>query len=118
RQRASREALRFGAVLDQMADGVIVVDGTGRLERSNEAAEEMLSDSMAEVHVDEWPTRFDLVSPEGRPLSAAEFPLVRAMRGERVRRTTFIVRGEWGAERHLSVSAGPILSSSGSPGGA
>ncbi|HUF51633.1 MAG TPA: ATP-binding protein [Longimicrobiales bacterium] len=118
RRRAAREAVRFGAVLDQMADGVIVVDAAGRLERSNESAEELLGEDLAEAPVEEWPARFELVSIEGRPLSPADFPLTRGMRGERVRRSTFIVRSEWGTERHLSGSAGPILGAAGELGGA
>jgi PAS domain S-box-containing protein len=118
RRRAAREAIRFAAVLDQMADGVIVVDAQGRLERSNASAEELLGEALAEVPLEEWPARFDLVSVEGRPLSPADFPLSRALRGERVRRATFIVRSEWGTERHLSCSAGPVHTQSGEPGGA
>jgi PAS domain S-box-containing protein len=118
RRRAAREALRFAAVLDQMADGVIVVDTEGRLERSNASAAELLGDELAQVPIAEWPERFDLVSVEGRPLSPGDFPLMRALRGERVRRATLIVRSEWGTERHLSCSAGPILTQSGDPAGA
>jgi PAS domain S-box-containing protein len=118
RRRAAREAVRFAAVLDQMADGVIVVDTAGRLERSNASAEELLGEELGDVPVEEWPVRFDLVSVEGRPLSPSDFPLMRALRGERVRRATFIVRSEWGTERHLSCSAGPIITESGEPGGA
>jgi PAS domain S-box-containing protein len=118
RRSAAREALRFGTVLDQMADGVIVVDAKGRVERSNASAQELLGSALADVPVQEWPARFDLVSPDGRALGPAEFPLVRAMRGERVRRATFIVRSDWGAERHLSCSAGPIVKQSGEPAGA
>jgi PAS domain S-box-containing protein len=118
RRRAAREALRFGAVLDQMADGVIVVNADGMLERSNEAATELLAKELARVPVEEWAARFDLVAVDGRPLTPSEFPLTRAMRGERVRRATFIVRAGWGTERHLSCSAGPILNSAGQPAGA
>jgi PAS domain S-box-containing protein len=118
RQRAAREVVRFGAVLDQMADGVIVVDAGGMVERSNSAAEELLGGELADVALHEWPERFDLASAEGRPLGAAEFPLSRAMTGERVRRATIIVRSGWGVERHLSCSAGPITGRSGRPAGA
>src|SRR5690606_22991306 len=118
RQRASREVLRFGAVLDQMADGVLVVDAKGNLERSNAAAEELVGEELAETNVDEWPVKFDIISPEGRSMGPAEFPLTRALRGEQVRRATFIVRSDWGTERHLSGSAGPIMGPSGEPGGA
>jgi PAS domain S-box-containing protein len=118
RRRASREALRFGAVLDQMADGVIVVDARGRLERSNSSAQELIGEGLADAPVEEWPARFDIVSAEGRPLSPSEFPLMRALRGDRVRRGTFIVRSDWGAERHLSCSTGPILDQDAQPAGA
>jgi PAS domain S-box-containing protein len=101
-----------------MADGVIVVDASGHVERSNAAAEELIGKDLVDIPVDEWAARFDLVSVEGRPLSPQEFPLMRAMRGEVVRRATFIVRSEWGAERHLSCSAGPIRDASGEPSGA
>jgi PAS domain S-box-containing protein len=118
RRRAAREALRFGAVLDQMADGVVVVDAQGRVERSNAAAAELLGDDLSRTPVAEWTARFDLVSAEGRPLSPSEFPLTRAMRGETVRRAAFIVRSDWGGERHMSCSAGPIMDRRGAPAGA
>jgi PAS domain S-box-containing protein len=118
RQLAAREALRFGAVLDQMTDGVIVVDPDGRLERSNAAAEDLLGGDLADVPMEDWTTHFDLVSVDGRPLSPPDFPLARALRGERVRRTTFIVQSGFGGERHLSCSAGPITTSADRPAGA
>src|SRR5690606_23391204 len=39
RTDAQREALRFGALIDQMADGVVVVDERGHVDRTNRAAE-------------------------------------------------------------------------------
>jgi hypothetical protein len=110
RARTAREALRFGAVLDQMADGVIVVDARRPVERSNGCGGAARRRSWRIRPSMRWPERFDLASVEGRPIPSAEFPLTRAMRGERVRRATFIVRSDWGTERHLSCSAGPILS--------
>ena len=101
-----------------MADGVVVVDAEGRLDRTNAAAAELLGEELGEVPLDEWPERFGLVSVEGRTLQPPEFPLNRALRGERVRRSTFIARSAWGTERHLSSSAGPIVTADGQPAGA
>ncbi len=117
RSRATWEALRFGAVLDQMADGVVVVDGRGNVEMSNQVALELLGPELAEVPLEEWPARFNISGSDGRLQTPAELPLVRALKGERVKRTTFTVRTR-GAERHLSCSAAPILTRTGEAAGA
>jgi len=118
RARARREALRFGAVLDQMADGVVIVDHTGRVERFNKAAEELLGSEIHGLTLEEWPSRFNLGTEDGRPLPPSDFPLLRALRGDRIRRGMFMVRSNWGTERHLACSAGPIVTARGEPAGA
>ncbi len=118
RARATWEALRFGTVLDQMADGVVVVDAKGKVELSNQAAAELLGPELAETPLEQWPARFSLAASDGRPYPAGENPVVRALRGERVRRATFMVRSPWGTERHLSAAAAPILTRTGEPAGA
>lgn len=118
RARAAREALRFSSVLDQMADGVIVVDEHGRVERSNKTAVELFGPEIETLPLEDWVSRFSITTAEGRPLTNVEFPLLRALRGERVRRATFIVHSAWGVERFLNASAGPIVTAGGQEKGA
>ncbi|MGH7483642.1 MAG: ATP-binding protein [Longimicrobiales bacterium] len=119
RGRATREALRFGTVLDQMADGVVVVGREGRVELSNKAAQELLGLGLAEVPVRDWPSVFHIATIDGRQYPPSDFPLMRALRGERVERVSFILRSAAvGGERYISGSAAPITSVRGDMTGA
>lgn len=118
RARASRDALRFAAVLDQMADGVVVVDAEGTIQLSNVAAEELLGTGIRNVPLSDWLRHLRLATVDGRRYPTSEFPLSRALRGERVRRASFILRSSGSDERYLSASASPINGPSGEARGA
>ncbi|MBX6363471.1 MAG: response regulator [Gemmatimonadetes bacterium] len=118
RASATWEALRFGAILDQMADAVVVVDADGKVEMSNQAAAELLGPEIGEVPLEEWPARFNLTAGDSRPYAPGDLPLARALKGERVLRASFVVRSPRSGDKHVSASAAPILTRDGAPAGA
>jgi len=116
--RATWEASRFGAVLDQMADGVVLADASGRVERYNETARELLGGEPDHREVSEWLNELEISGADGRPLPPAESPIARALRGERVHRFTLRVGSPYGHERVLYATAAPIESDGSGPSGA
>jgi PAS domain S-box-containing protein len=116
--RATWEATRFGAILDQMTDGVVIADADGRVERVNQAAIEYLGSGAAGPVAGEWVKGLELIGHDRRAAPAQEFPLLRALGGERVRRVDLIARSATREDRHLSLSATPILTESGERSGA
>lgn len=78
-EQASDERLRLQAILDQMPDGVIVVDADGQLVAKNRAAE-ALSASPREIAPSGREVFIDLRSPTGDPLESDDLPLNRLLR--------------------------------------
>jgi PAS domain S-box-containing protein len=118
RERATREAVRFAAVLDRMADAVVVVDSAGRVELSNPAARELLGPDATREPLQEWSRHIDIRDTGDRPLALTDFPLGRALRGERVARGNFILRRSGRPVRRIASSAAPLRGPAGELTGA
>ena len=92
--RATDEAARFGAVLDQMA------------------AEGLLGHPPKSGAIAEWIDELDLATADQRPISTEDFPILRSLVGETVRRAGFVSRSPAREDTHLSASSTPIVSES------
>ena len=82
------------AVLDQMADGVVIADTEGAFVRVNPAVERIYGRPLGDVSTARWADVLGLRAADGRPLTLDELPLRRAVREQRV-----VDGAEWTAER-------------------
>ncbi|MBC8010262.1 MAG: PAS domain-containing protein [Burkholderiales bacterium] len=87
--RATREAeQRFAAVLENLGEGLILADSSGRLLHCNRAALEMHEfgdiDRWREA-VAKFADMYALETPEGKAVTFVQWPLQRILRGESVR---------------------------------
>lgn len=113
-EQVSEERLRLQAILDQMPDGVVVVDSEGALVARNRAADAL---SAAPPGVEPSPSavRMDLRDASGRPLAVDEEPLNRLLRlGAPTKARELVVMLRDGREVPILVSAAEVKSPRGS----
>ncbi|MBX3468533.1 MAG: PAS domain-containing protein [Planctomycetes bacterium] len=79
-EEAARHAEKFDALLEGMTEAVVVADAEGRLVLVNRVAREALGWGMQSL--DDL-RGFDMRRRDGTPLPFEEWPLIRALRGER-----------------------------------
>lgn len=106
------------AILAQLAEGVIVTDGTGRITLVNAAAAAIHGVSRLDVEPHAYSDTYHLFTEEGEPYPAGELPLARAVRGETVRDARWRIRRPDGTEVIAIGNAQPLRGSDGSQIGA
>ncbi len=104
---AEARAAQLEAILDQMADAVLVVDADGRITRVNRAAERLLGQQGAELCGQPWVRRGGApgATAAGRP---GEDAVARALRSGEVTVGQEYRYSAGDGERALSVSAAPV----------
>jgi len=107
---AERDALHR-AVIDSLAEGVVVQDREGKVVTWNQSAARILGlsdDQLAgRTSYDE---RWEATYVDGRPLPGDEHPISRArIRGESIDDFQMRVSAQPGHQRHLSVNARPMF---------
>ncbi len=109
RGTAVKGAMLLDAVLDQMADGVIIADAEGRIRRVNPAAARMHGRAVTDIAPEDWSRSYDLLRTDGEPYPPEELALTRAVRdGEVVEGEEWIVRRPDGSQVRLLGSAAPL----------
>ena len=98
------------AVLDQMAEGVIVTDETGRITLVNGAASRLHGAAHLGVHPARYGEVYRLFTQDGRPYPSEELPLSRAVfDGQVTHDARWIIRRPDGTEVLAIGSASPVL---------
>ena len=111
--RAREIANQQAAILGQLAEGVIVTDGDGRITFVNDAAAAIHGVARLDVEPDAYSDTYHLFTEDGRPYIPLDLPLARAVRGETVRDSRWRIRRPDGAEVVAIGSARPLRESDG-----
>ncbi|HEY6889393.1 MAG TPA: PAS domain S-box protein, partial [Solirubrobacter sp.] len=113
--RAERRAAELDAVVDSVAEPLLVTDADGHLVRANPAFERLLGavDRRDGVETAQRVRQLRLEAPDGRPVDAALVPEARALRGEIVHGVLQRMRRDDGTVVHLSTSSAPIRTAEG-----
>ena len=109
RRMPVKDAMLLDVVLDQMADGVIIADASGRLRRVNPAAARMHGRAVTDIPPEDWSRSYDLLRIDGTPYPPEELALTRALRhGQVVEGEEWVVRHPDGSLVRLLGSAAPL----------
>ena len=108
------------ALIEAIADGVVVLDAGGRVVHRNAAAAEIWRASGAAPPDPETgvPPRLELRADDGRVLPAEEWPAARALRGEHLRGLRLCLRLQGARPIWMVASAAPIRDAQGAVAGA
>ncbi len=118
-ERRQEVGARLSAVINQMAEGVVVFDPEGRLVDMNPAAlaiHRLERGTNPGPHLEDLAEIFELRDLRGRPLTTGEWPISRALRGE-----TFegyevrVQRKDTGETWFASYGGTPVLDREGRP---
>jgi PAS domain S-box-containing protein len=112
--RAEALAAQQAAILGQLAEGVIVTDGAGRITFVNEAATRIHGVAQLDVEPDAYSDTYHLMTLAGEPYPSYELPLARAvLSGETVADARWRIRRPDGSEVLAVGSARPVLDAAG-----
>jgi two-component system CheB/CheR fusion protein len=115
RQQAEQRAAELDAILDSLAEPLMVSDAQGRLVRANPAFRRMLgnADEWRDLSAAERIRQVRLETADGQPIDPASSPGARALAGETVHGELQRLPRPDGTVLHLATSSAPIRTASG-----
>ncbi|MBA3714383.1 MAG: PAS domain S-box protein [Pyrinomonadaceae bacterium] len=109
----------LGALLDNLAEGIVACDAEGVLTLFNRATREFHGLPEEKIPAERWATHYDLYLPDGRTRMRREnVPLFRALEGHYVRDVEMVIAPKNGPSRTLLANGQPIIDGSGKKLGA
>lgn len=119
-QDSQIERRKLRAVIESIAEGVVLCDGQGRLVLANETARELLSlESIPyQQPLSEMPDFYAIRDMEGEALPVERLPLARALSGEVFHDYRVLLRGASGQDTVMSFSGAPVYNDEGNVEGA
>ncbi|HEY8491805.1 MAG TPA: ATP-binding protein [Dehalococcoidia bacterium] len=107
RHAAEERAALLEAILESMAEAVVVVDGEGRVRMANQVARQAMAHDPRGSTLAEMRTVYDLRDPQGEPLPLEAWPLTRALAGETFHGEEVLAHRADGQDLVLSISGAP-----------
>jgi PAS domain S-box-containing protein len=110
-----KKSILLTKVLDQMPVGVIIAEApSGAVVYQNRLGSELIGETRTDIAAIEQYDRFGAIHPDGRPLTADEYPLPRVLSGEgEVKDEEVLYKRPDGDVRVLAVSATLVRSPTG-----
>jgi len=109
---ATERANTLDAVFNAMTEGILVIDMQGRIILNNNTASRFVSLSPNVVqHLTTYLKHNPAFTFYGQPIQAEDFPLIRALQGERIRGERFISKRKDGSEYAIEVNIASLLDS-------
>ncbi|ATB32145.1 ATP-binding protein [Melittangium boletus] len=116
RAEAERHARQLGAIIASVPDAIFLASPDERLSDANPAGLRLLGlteRTQLGLTLNEFIQRYALRHADGRPMSMAELPLLRALKGETFTDVEMRLRDPSGEERLVSVNGAPVKNASG-----
>jgi signal transduction histidine kinase len=114
---AERERLlaELNATFASLADGLMVFDTRAVVVRANTRVEEIfnLSENELPLSLAELAEKIHAETPDGKPLSSEEFPVMRALSGERIVGAIMVIHPAPERTTWIATSSAPIYSPDG-----